>query len=88
VLGGEGKVVELLEDEYAEHLGKSLLDGVDENHDMDDRSFCNFFWHPAKLGKDLLTIEKFGLVQYVSGGSFPRYFSSLYFQNDSNITNI
>ncbi|XP_027901764.1 protein LAZ1 homolog 2 isoform X2 [Vigna unguiculata] len=64
-LGGEGKVVELLEDEYAEHLGKSLLDGVDENHDMDDRSFCNFFWHPAKLGKDLLTIEKFGLVQYM-----------------------
>ncbi|QCE13586.1 Organic solute transporter subunit alpha/Transmembrane protein [Vigna unguiculata] len=64
-LGGEGKVVELLEDEYAEHLGKSLLDGVDGNHDMDDRSFCNFFWHPAKLGKDLLTIEKFGLVQYM-----------------------
>ncbi|XP_047158757.1 protein LAZ1 homolog 2-like [Vigna umbellata] len=64
-LGGEGKVVELLEDEYAEHLGKSLLDGLDENHDMDDRSFCNFFWHPGKLGKDLLTIEKFGLVQYM-----------------------
>ncbi|KAG2398674.1 hypothetical protein LR48_Vigan04g015700 [Vigna angularis] len=65
-LGGEGKVVELLEDEYAEHLGKSLLDGLDENHDMDDRSFCNFFWHPGKLGKDLLTIEKFGLVQYMA----------------------
>ncbi|XP_022636166.1 protein LAZ1 homolog 2 isoform X2 [Vigna radiata var. radiata] len=64
-LGGEGKVVELLEDEYAEHLGKSLLDGLDENHDMDDRSFCNFFWHPGKIGKDLLTIEKFGLVQYM-----------------------
>lgn len=66
VLGDEGKVVELLEDEYAEHLGKSLLDGPDDNHDMDDRSFCNFFWHPGKLGKDLVTIEKFGLVQYVS----------------------
>ena len=66
MLGGEGKVVELLEDEYAEHLSKSLLDGSNENHDMDDRSFWNFFWHPDKLGKYLLTIEKFGLVQYVS----------------------
>ncbi|KAL9314610.1 hypothetical protein ACSQ67_020062 [Phaseolus vulgaris] len=64
-LGGEGKVVELLEDEYAEHLRKSLSDGLNENYDMDDRSFCNFFWHPGKLGKDLLTIEKFGLVQYM-----------------------
>ncbi|RZB65127.1 Protein LAZ1-like 2 [Glycine soja] len=27
--------------------------------------FCNIFWHPYKLGKDLLTTEKFGLVQYM-----------------------
>lgn len=65
MLGGEGKVVELLEDEYAEHLGKSLLDGLEENHNTDDTSFCNFFWHRGKLGKDLLTIEIFGLVEYV-----------------------
>ncbi|KAJ1437117.1 Organic solute transporter subunit alpha/Transmembrane protein [Sesbania bispinosa] len=63
-LGGEGRVVELLEDESGEHLRKSLLDGLDENHRTGKRSFCNFFWHPCKLGKDVLTIEKFGLVQY------------------------
>ncbi|KAL2971016.1 hypothetical protein AAZX31_15G170400 [Glycine max] len=27
--------------------------------------FCNIFWHPYKLGKDLLTTEKIGLVQYM-----------------------
>ncbi|KAJ1439939.1 Organic solute transporter subunit alpha/Transmembrane protein [Sesbania bispinosa] len=64
-LGGEGRVVELLEDESGEHLRKSLLDGLDENHGTGKRSFCNFFWHPCKLGKDVLTIEKFGLVQYM-----------------------
>ncbi|TKY72885.1 LAZ1-like 2 [Spatholobus suberectus] len=64
-LGGEGKVVELLEDESGEHLRKPLLDDLDENHGIEHRSFCNFFWHPCKLGKDLLTIEKFGLVQYM-----------------------
>ncbi|XP_027338365.1 protein LAZ1 homolog 2 [Abrus precatorius] len=64
-LGGEGRVVELLEDESGEHLRKSLLDGLDENHGTEQRSFGNFFWRPCKLGKDLLTIEKFGLVQYM-----------------------
>ncbi|XP_061362510.1 protein LAZ1 homolog 2 [Gastrolobium bilobum] len=64
-LGGEGRVVELLEDESGEHLRKSLLDGSDENHGIEQRSFCNFFWRPCMLGKDLLTIEKFGLVQYM-----------------------
>ncbi|KAG5006292.1 hypothetical protein JHK85_024834 [Glycine max] len=64
-LGGEGKVVEVLEDESAEQLSKSLLDGSDENHGIENRSFWNFFWYPSKLGKDLLTTEKFGLVQYM-----------------------
>lgn len=76
--GGEGKVVEVLEDESAEQLSKSLLDGSDENHGIENRSFWNFFWYPSKLGKDLLTTEKFGLVQYVSHWSFPKcvHFSS------------
>nr|KYP62198.1 Transmembrane protein 184C family [Cajanus cajan] len=64
-LGGEAKVIELLEDQYGEHLNKPLLDGLDENRGIEHRSFCNFFRHPSKLGKDLLTIEKFGLVQYM-----------------------
>ncbi|KAK7411844.1 hypothetical protein VNO78_03287 [Psophocarpus tetragonolobus] len=64
-LGGEGNVVELLEDESEEHLSNTLLERLDENRGIEHRSFCNFFWHPSKLGKDLLTIEKFGLVQYM-----------------------
>nr|XP_027188805.1 protein LAZ1 homolog 2 isoform X2 [Cicer arietinum] len=64
-LGGERRVVELLEDESEEHLKKPLLHSSDENNGMEHRSFCNFFWHPCKLGKDLLSIEKFGLVQYM-----------------------
>lgn len=64
-LGGERKVVELLEDESEEHLEKPLLHDSDENNGTEERSFCNFFWHPCKLGKDLLAIEKFGLVQYM-----------------------
>ncbi|PNY12473.1 transmembrane protein 184C-like protein [Trifolium pratense] len=65
-LGGEGKVVELLEDESEENIKKPLLHDSDENNGTEQRSFCNFFWHPCRLGKDLLAIEKFGLVQYVA----------------------
>ncbi|KAK7304011.1 hypothetical protein RJT34_14992 [Clitoria ternatea] len=64
-LGGEARVVELLEDESGKHLRKSLLEGSNENHATEQRSFCNFFRDPFKLGRDLLTIEKFGLVQYM-----------------------
>ncbi|CAL5184695.1 unnamed protein product [Lathyrus oleraceus] len=64
-LGGEGRVVELLEDESEENLEKPLLQDSDENIDTERRSFCNFFWRPCKLGKDVLAIEKFGLVQYM-----------------------
>ncbi|KAL5098349.1 hypothetical protein RYX36_002676 [Vicia faba] len=65
-LGGEGRVVELLEDESEENLEKPLLHDSDENIETKQRSFCNFFWRPCKLGKDVLAIEKFGLVQYMA----------------------
>ena len=65
LLGGEGRVVELLENESEENLRKPLLEGSDEKLSRQRRSFCNFFLHPSDLGEDLLTIEKFGLVQYV-----------------------
>ncbi|KAF1892543.1 hypothetical protein Lal_00011009 [Lupinus albus] len=64
-LGGERRVVELLEEESEENHRKPLLGGSDENHGIQHRPFCNFFCHPCMLGKDLLTIEKFGLVQYM-----------------------
>lgn len=70
LLGGEGRVVELLEDESEENLEKPLLQDSDENIDTERRSFCNFFWRPCKLGKDVLAIEKFGLVQYVGAKTF------------------
>ncbi|KAL2327290.1 hypothetical protein Fmac_020717 [Flemingia macrophylla] len=65
LVSGEAKVMELLEDQSGEHISKPLLDGLDKNHGIEHRSFCNFFRHPSKLGKDLLAIEKFGLVQYM-----------------------
>ncbi|XP_057746045.1 protein LAZ1 homolog 2 isoform X1 [Arachis stenosperma] len=64
-LGGEGRVVQLLEHESEEQLRKSLLDDSDATHHIQQRSCCNFFRRPSTLGKDLLTIEKFGLVQYM-----------------------
>lgn len=33
---------------------------------MKNRRFRNFILRPCLIGKDLLSIEKFGLVQYVS----------------------
>lgn len=58
-------VVDLLEYESEECLEKSLLEGSDENRRIRQRLFWDFFWHPSTIGKDLLSIEKFGLVQYV-----------------------
>ncbi|XP_076908438.1 protein LAZ1 homolog 2-like [Bidens hawaiensis] len=60
-LGGERKVVELLEDEKETLLKKPLLDGKDLNR----TSLCKFFRQPRALGEGLLQIEKFGLVQYM-----------------------
>ncbi|KAL2532684.1 Protein LAZ12 [Abeliophyllum distichum] len=63
-LGGELKVIELLEDESREQINKPLLEG-DKNTEFQRRTFCNFILHPSTLGKDLFPIIKFGLVQYM-----------------------
>ncbi|KAK2982222.1 hypothetical protein RJ640_009154 [Escallonia rubra] len=64
-LGGERKVIDLLEDESRKLLSKPLLEGTDKQPDLPKRTLWNFFRRPCVLGKDLLTIEKFGLVQYM-----------------------
>ncbi|XVF48865.1 hypothetical protein PTKIN_Ptkin03bG0222800 [Pterospermum kingtungense] len=68
-LGGERRVVELLENESQKRLGKPLLEREEEEEEEEElvhqRSFSNFFCRPFLIGKDLLTIEKFGLVQYM-----------------------
>lgn len=64
--GGETNVIELLENESRKQLGKPLLETVDENQSERRWSLRNFFFQPYTLGKELLVIEKFGLVQYVS----------------------
>ena len=66
MVGGESRVVELLENKSRKQLGEPLLEEEDENRILQERSFSNFFFRPCTLGKDLLAIEKFGLVQYVS----------------------
>lgn len=70
MVGGESRVIELLENKSRKQLGEPLLEGEDENCTVQDRSFSNFFFQPRTLGKDLLAIEKFGLVQYVSHWTF------------------
>ncbi|KAE7998424.1 hypothetical protein FH972_002969 [Carpinus fangiana] len=65
-LGGERRVIELLENKSRKELGKPLLEGADENRPVEQISFRNFFFRPRTLGKDLLVIEKFGLVQYMA----------------------
>lgn len=62
-LGGEKKVKELLEDE-SEQTKKSLLE-KQESSKLKSRRFHNFILRPCLIGKDLLSIEKFGLVQYM-----------------------
>ncbi|XP_065617540.1 protein LAZ1 homolog 2 [Quercus suber] len=64
-LGGESRVIELLENKSRKQLGEPLLEGEDENRTVQERSFNNFFFQPRTLGKDLLAIEKFALVQYM-----------------------
>ncbi|RWW21464.1 hypothetical protein BHE74_00011011 [Ensete ventricosum] len=65
ILGGEERVVELLEnaarEEISEHLLKEEDDEAQHRHSLND-----FVFHPTVLGKDLYTIIKFGIVQYVS----------------------
>ncbi|XP_062086847.1 protein LAZ1 homolog 2 [Humulus lupulus] len=65
-LGGETSVIEVLENESRKLLSKPLIEEASENPiNKKDRSLWNFFTRPCILGKDLLTIEKFGLVQYM-----------------------
>lgn len=63
--GGERRVVELLENESTKQLDEPLIE-VEEKRSRSQRKLWNFLFKPRVLGKDLLTIEKFGLVQYVS----------------------
>lgn len=64
--GGERRVVELLENQSGKILNKALVEGEDENCRKPHWSLRNFFRRPTIIGKNLLTIVKFGLVQYVS----------------------
>lgn len=64
MVGGERKVVELLEDESRKQTSQPLL-GEEEKPKTKQRVFYNFIFHPCVLGEQMLTIEKFGLVQYV-----------------------
>ncbi|KAL5572332.1 hypothetical protein UlMin_021929 [Ulmus minor] len=66
-LGGERCVIEILEHESRKLLSKSLLeDETSENpSEQDTSSLWNFCLRPSLVGEDLLTIEKFGLVQYM-----------------------
>ncbi|XP_057985761.1 protein LAZ1 homolog 2 isoform X2 [Hevea brasiliensis] len=64
-LGGEKWVIELLENEKQKWLNQPWLEGSDENQGLRQRSFINFFCRPYVIGRDVFTIEKFGLVQYM-----------------------
>ncbi|XP_042507922.1 LOW QUALITY PROTEIN: protein LAZ1 homolog 2 [Macadamia integrifolia] len=66
-LGGEERVMELLECESRKQLSKP---SVKEDKPLLEqaahkRSFLNFFLQPSALGKDLYRTVKFGLVQYM-----------------------
>ncbi|XP_051113807.1 protein LAZ1 homolog 2-like isoform X2 [Andrographis paniculata] len=67
-LGGEAAVVDFLEDKARNEISQPLLEG-EKNHQKNPQSehttFFNFIFRPCLLGKDLFTIIKFGLVQYM-----------------------
>ncbi|KAF3323446.1 transmembrane protein 184 [Carex littledalei] len=64
-LGGEPRVVEMLENKANQELREELLEKGGEEGENKKGSFCDFFCHPAILGKDMYTTVKFGLVQYM-----------------------
>jgi len=66
MLGGEREVIKLLEDESRKLLQKPLLDHTNTSPKKKGSRVWDFIFQPCVLGEDLLTIEKFGLVQYVS----------------------
>lgn len=55
----------MLEDEARNQIRKPLLEGKNDPT-SEHTTFCNFVVRPCMVGKDLFTIIKFGLVQYVS----------------------
>ncbi|KAL3747054.1 hypothetical protein ACJRO7_015915 [Eucalyptus globulus] len=64
-LGGEREVIKLLEDESRKLLQKPLLDHTNTSPKKKGSRVWDFIFQPCVLGEDLLTIEKFGLVQYM-----------------------
>ncbi|XP_010666844.2 protein LAZ1 homolog 2 isoform X1 [Beta vulgaris subsp. vulgaris] len=64
-LGGEERVLELLEDKSTNVLNKPLLEGRDTEPESHPKSFRDFFLDPCALGEQLFSIIKFGLVQYM-----------------------
>ncbi|KAL6878467.1 hypothetical protein ACP4OV_012637 [Aristida adscensionis] len=64
-LGGERQVFGLLENRKREELSEQLLESQDKSHSQNRSRLCNFFCDPNALGKNLYTIIKFGLVQYM-----------------------
>lgn len=66
VVGGERSVVRLLDTESRETVNKALLEDEDTKNKTEQSSIRKFIMRPYFLGRDLLSIEKFGLVQYVS----------------------
>ncbi|KAL0909486.1 hypothetical protein M5K25_020360 [Dendrobium thyrsiflorum] len=64
--GGEERAMELLEKGTSkQQLTEQLLKGDEEKGILHRSSFYDFFFNPTVLGKDLYTIVKFGLVQYM-----------------------
>ncbi|KAL6224280.1 hypothetical protein ACLB2K_003135 [Fragaria x ananassa] len=64
-LGGERRVVELLENQSGKLLNEALVEGEDENIRKPHWSLRDFFFQPTIIGKYLFTVVKFGLVQYM-----------------------
>ncbi|XP_031120514.1 protein LAZ1 homolog 2 [Ipomoea triloba] len=64
-LGGERKAVELLEEESRKQTRQPLLGGEGKPKTKQTTTFYNFMFHPCAVGERMLTIEKFGLVQYM-----------------------
>ncbi|CAN1243332.1 Protein LAZ1 homolog 2 [Linum perenne] len=61
-LGGEARVLEILETDSQRQLVQPFLKEDDEEKRS---SIINFFCHPCVIGRDLFNIERFGLVQYM-----------------------
>ncbi|CAN1224243.1 Protein LAZ1 homolog 2 [Linum grandiflorum] len=73
-LGGEGRVLQILESDSKRQLVKPLMQEQEQDEEKQDHhvaalgrrpSMLNFFFHPCVIGSDLFDIERFGLVQYM-----------------------